>query len=129
MAENVEKKLLLNVEIKAKEALENLAKLRIESDNLRQEQAKRKKSMQEIDTTTDEGNKKMQQARIEYETLGQQIKAYNAEANKQQKEIQSNISYQNELEGSLQQLKSELSLNTTAYNKLSEAERNTVGDF
>ena len=35
MAENTEKKVLVDVEIKAKEALKNLASLKIETDNLK----------------------------------------------------------------------------------------------
>jgi hypothetical protein len=50
----------------------------------------------------------------------------NAEANAYRKQIQSTIKHQNEQEGSLQKLKHELSLNTAAYNKMSDVEKNTI---
>ncbi|MDD3405022.1 MAG: hypothetical protein PHH23_01975 [Paludibacteraceae bacterium] len=65
------KKVLLDVEIKATEALKELAQLKIKSDEL-------KKAQNQLDTTTEEG-------RLKYEALGQQIKALNATANERQK--------------------------------------------
>lgn len=107
-----EKKVLINVDIKATEALKELAELRIKADELR-------KAQKELDTTTEEG-------RTQYEALGQQIKAINAVANERQKTIQSEIKKQNEQKGSLNRLKSELSTMTAQYGKLSEAERNSA---
>jgi len=107
-----EKKVLIDVDIKATAALKELAELRIKADELR-------KAQKELDTTTEEG-------RTQYEALGQQIKAINAAANELQKTIQSEIKKQNEQAGSLKQLKSELSLMKAQYEKMSEAERNTV---
>jgi chromosome segregation ATPase len=126
MADSTEKKVLIDVEIKAKEALKEYANLKIKVDELRVAQEVLKIKMKGVDDSTDEGKQKLANLRLEYETIGQQIKAYNKEAQNQQKEIQSNIRYQNEAAGSLQKLKSELSLNTAAFNKLSEAERNSV---
>ncbi len=110
--DNSEKKVLVDVDIKATQALKELAELRIKADEL-------KKAQKELDRTTDEG-------RQQYEALGQQIKALNTVANERQKTIQSEIKTQNEQKGSLQQLKAELSLMTAQYNKLSEADRNTA---
>ena len=107
-----EKKVLIDVDIKATAALKELAELRIKADELR-------KAQKELDTTTEEG-------RTQYEALGQQIKAINAAANERQKTIQSEIKKQNEQKGSLNQLKSELSTMTAQYGKLSEAERNSA---
>jgi hypothetical protein len=107
-----EKKVLLDVEIKATEALKELAQLKIKSDEL-------KVAQKQLDTTTEEG-------RLKYEALGQQIKALNVTANERQKTIQNEIKNQNQQQNSIQQLKAELSLNTKAYNELSEAERNSV---
>ena len=72
-----EKKVLIDVDIKATEALKELAELRIKADELR-------KAQKELDTTTEEG-------RTQYEALGQQIKAINSVANERQKTIQSEI--------------------------------------
>ena len=112
MAENTDTKVLLSVDLKATEALKSLADLKLRTDEL-------KKSQKELDTSTEEG-------RLEFVKLGQEIKALNARSNEYQKEIQNNIKYQQEQEGSLQQLKRELSSNTSAYNKLSESERNAA---
>lgn len=112
MADNTEKKVLINVDVQAKEALKAYASLKIEVDKL-------KASQKELDTSTEEG-------RLEFEAIGQQIKALNKEAQVYQKEIQTNIKYQNEKEGSLQKLRAELSLNTAAQSRLSEEERNSV---
>ena len=106
-----EKKVLIDVDIKATEALRELAELRIKADEL-------KKAQKELDVSTEEG-------RTQYEALGQQIKAINAVANERQKTIQSEIKKQNEQKGSLNRLKSELSTMTAQYGKLSEAERNS----
>ena len=81
-----EKKVLIDVDIKATAALKELAELRIKADGLR-------KAQKELDTTTEEG-------RTQYEALGQQIKAINAAANELQKTIQSEIKKQNEQAGS-----------------------------
>jgi hypothetical protein len=43
MAENTEKKVLINVEIKAKEALKNLAELKIQAEALKEDSEGRKK--------------------------------------------------------------------------------------
>ena len=77
-----EKKVLLDVEIKATEALKELAQLKIKSDEL-------KVAQKQLDTTTEEG-------RLKYEALGQQIKALNVTANERQKTIQNEIKNQNQ---------------------------------
>ena len=104
MAENVEKKVLLSVDLKATEALKSLADLKLRVDKL-------KESQKELDTSTEEG-------RVGFARMGQEIKALNSRASEYQKEIQNNIKYQHEQEGSLQKLKAELSLSMAAYNKL-----------
>ena len=103
-----EKTVLLNVGIQAKEALKELAELRIKSDEL-------KSAQKQLDKTTTDG-------RVQYEALGQQIKAVNSAANDRQKTIQNEIKAQNQQEGSIQKLKAELSLMTAQYNNLSGAE-------
>jgi len=126
MAENTEKKILLDVQIKAADALKNLAQLKIQIDELKETHIGLKTAMKEVDTSTAEGAEQYEKIRQEYEQVGQEIKALTTRANEYQKTIQSNVKYEHEQTGSLQQLKAELSLNTAAYNKLSEAERNTV---
>jgi hypothetical protein len=67
MAENTEKKALIDVEINAADALKQPAELRLKADEL-------KKAQKELDDSTIEG-------RQEYERMEQQIKALNTEAN------------------------------------------------
>lgn len=100
---------LINVEIKAQQALEELAALQQKVRELRKEQ-------KSLDTSTEEGRKA-------YAMLGEQIKALNKQAQERSKAIQNEIKQQNELDGSLQQLKAKLSSLTQEYNKLSQAQR------
>jgi len=126
MADNTEKKVLIDVEIKSTEALKNLAQLKIQIDDLKENQDVLKKAMESTNTSTKEGAETYERIRQEYEKVGQEIKALNARANEYQKTIQNNVKYEYEQEGSLQQLKAQLSLNTAAHNKLSESERNSA---
>jgi len=109
---DVEKKVLLNVEIKATEALKNLTDIRGRIELLRKEQAG-------LDKSTESG-------RMEYERLGQQIKVLNKEAQGYEKQIQNTAKANREQTGSLEQLKAQLSLNTAAYSKLSDAQKKTA---
>lgn len=104
-------KVLLNVEINAKEALESYSKIKIRIDELRDSQKKLKESGQE-------------NSQVYHETE-QQIKALSSRAQEYQKTIQQNVKLEHEQTGSLQQLKAQLSLWTQEYNKLGEAERNS----
>ncbi|MDR1544945.1 MAG: hypothetical protein LBS50_11210, partial [Prevotellaceae bacterium] len=108
-------------------ALKNLAQLKIQIDNLKSDQAAVKKAMDSTNTSTQKGAADYERLRQEYEKAGQEVKALTARSNEYQKTIQSNIKYEHEQEGSLQKLKAELSLNTQAYNKLSEAQKQQVG--
>lgn len=67
MSENIEKKVLIGVNLKAEESLKNLAELKMRIDDLRAAQKK-------LDKFTEEG-------RLEFESLGQQIKGLTAIAN------------------------------------------------
>lgn len=106
--ENKEKTVLLNVEIKAKEALKELAQLRLRSDELRAAQ-------KALDRTNAE-------TRPQYEALGQQIRALNKEGQRRQKVIQNEINVQNMQESSLERLRAELSLMNQQYASLTKEE-------
>jgi hypothetical protein len=140
MTEDRKTKVLVDVEIEAKDALKNLAELKLWSGelkdvqkDLKEEQKAFQKEMNSLSTSTKEGANRYNELREkfklsveEYEAAGQEIKSLNKRAEEYQKEIQNNIKYEKEQEGSLQQLKAKLSLNTAAYNKLSEAECNSA---
>ena len=118
MEENTEKKVLIDVEIKATEALKNYAALKIAADDLKKEQAALKKEMSEVDTSTDEGAELLKQLREEYEALGQQIKAYDKEAKAQETTIQKNIQLRSAQEGSINQLRRQLELAAVEWTRM-----------
>lgn len=109
MADNTEKKILIDVEIENAKAIKAIAQTKSEIDKLR-------KAQKELDTTTEEG-------REEWAVYDQQIKALNKTIQDNQKQIQNEIKLQNESSGSLEELKSNVSLLTAEYNRLSEADR------
>lgn len=106
------KKILIDVDIKATEALKELADLKLKAQELREEQKK-------LDTSTQEGMQR-------YQALGQQIKAINKASQEREKTIQNEIKKQNEASDSLQAMKAKLSLLTAEYNKLSKADRESA---
>lgn len=107
----MDNKVLLNVEINAKDALESYSKIKIRIDELRDSQKKLKESG-------------LENSKVYIETE-QQIKALSKRAQEYQKTIQQNIKNEFEQKGSLQQLKAELSIMTQQYNKLDGAMRNS----
>lgn len=106
-----DEKILLDVEIKATEALKELAELKDKAAQLRAEQ-------KELDTTTAAGRER-------YLALGEQIKAVNKEANERSKIIQSEIKQQNQQTNSLNQMAKHLSQLRNQYRDLSEEQRNS----
>ena len=108
---DTEEKILLEVEVKATEALKELGELRQKAADL-------KKAQKELDTSTTEG-------RMEYEKLGVQIKILNSQSREREKIIQNEIKQQQAESGSINQLKAKLSLMTAEYYKMSAAQRDT----
>jgi hypothetical protein len=106
------KKILLSVAIEATEALKTLAKTKIEIDALRAEQKK-------LDKSTEDG-------RAKFEAYEAEIKILNRTAQAYQKEISNNVKMQRAEEGSLEQLKAKLSLQTAAYDKMGTAAKKTA---
>ena len=108
---DTEQKILLEVEVKATEALKELGELRQKAADL-------KKAQKELDTSTAEG-------RAQYEQLGVQIKNLNSQSREREKVIQNEIKLQQSESGSINQLKAKLSLMTAEYYKMSAAQRDT----
>ena len=108
---DTEEKILLEVEVKATEALKELGELRQKAADL-------KKAQKELDTSTAEG-------RAQYEQLGVQIKSLNSQSREREKVIQNEIKLQQAESGSINQLKAKLSLMTAEYYKMSAAQRDT----
>ena len=84
---DTEQKILLEVEVKATEALKELAELRQKAADL-------KKAQKELDTSTAEG-------RVQYEQLGVQIKSLNSQSREREKVIQNEIKQQQSESGSI----------------------------
>lgn len=106
------RKVLVDIEIRSGETLQRLAQLRAQIEGLRQKQADEKRE-------TDE-------SRVAYEKYGQQIRTLQAEVRKYTREIQTTVKLQNVQEGSVEQLRAQLSQLTAQYNALSQAERESA---
>ena len=108
------KKVLIDVNIKSNsdEQVKKLAAYKGEIAELKKQQA-------ELIKTEGAGS-------VRAAEYGQQIKALTSEASKLEKEIQNNIKAQNQQAGSLAALKTQLSQDTAAYDKLSEAEKKSA---
>jgi low affinity Fe/Cu permease len=111
--------IILNIEVKYSEALDGINKYTKAISDLKIQNELAKKELKEGSISQDEYNKAIAANKIAMDANKKSIQAL-------EKEIQNNIKYERENVGSLEQLKAELSLNTAAYNKLSEAERNSV---
>jgi hypothetical protein len=101
--------ILLSVDIEASETLKQLATLRGETEQLR-------RSQKELDKATDEG-------RVEFERLNTQIKVNTAAIRDQEKSIVKSIVSDNAKNGSLKQMRADLSAAKAAYVELSREER------
>ena len=71
---DVEKKVLLDVQIKATEALKNLAQLKIQIDDLKSNQQALKVAMNDTNTSTAEGVAQYEQIRKAYEKQDRKLK-------------------------------------------------------
>lgn len=99
---------VLDVEIRATDALKELASLEVEIKKL---QAAQKQMRAEGKADTEQ-----------YVALGQQIRAYRSRASELQKTIQTNIKIQNEEAGSLAAMRAQASLLTAELSKLGDTE-------
>lgn len=100
---------VLDVEIRARDTVKQLAALKQQATELRKEQ-------KALDLSTKEG-------REAYVAYTAQIKAVNAEASKLERQITNDIKAQNQAKGSLNQLSSELNNMKAEYRDLSEEVR------
>ena len=100
---------VLDVEIRARDTVKQLAALKQQAAELRKEQ-------KALDLSTKEG-------REAYVAYTAQIKAVNAEASKLERQITNDIKAQNQAKGSLNQLSSELNNMKAEYHNLSEEVR------
>lgn len=118
-----EKKVLVDVEIKATEALENLAKLKIRVNQLKEEQKVLREEQKISKPTNDEELQAYQEKEFKLAEVAQQIKHQSTLIRSYEKEIQNNIIAEKAQGDSLDALKAKLSLATAEYNSLSKAAR------
>lgn len=123
---NNEKKVLVDVEIKATEALENLAKLKIRTAQLKEEQKALREEQKNSKPTNDEEVRAYQEKEFKLAEVSQQIKHQSTLIRSYEKEIQNNIIAEKAQGDSLDALKAKLSLATAEYNSLSKAARQDV---
>ena len=103
------KKILIEVDLKVKQAIADLVTTKKQIAELRAEQ-------KNLDISTNEG-------RATYEAYGAEIRKLTSTSKEQQKQIDNTIKSNNAEKESLNQLKTQLSLLTTDYNKLSAEQR------
>lgn len=108
-----EEKILLNVEIEATQALQELTELRKQSADLRKEQSA-------LDTSTNTGKQR-------YQELAEKIKAVNAAASERSKIIQNELKQQNQNATSLNGMSTRLSALKKEYRELSAEQRAAFG--
>ena len=84
---NTEKKVIVDVEIKATEALENLAKLKIRVAQLKEEQKVLREEQKISKPTNDEELKAYQEKEFKLAELGQQVKHQSTLIRSYEKEI------------------------------------------
>lgn len=112
MADNTEKKVLIDVIIKATDSIKEIVKL--------QDEATRLKDIQkQLDLTTQEG-------REQYEALGTEIRNVNSEIRKRRNEVDKNIKQAQAEKGSLDSLSIALSKAKAEYRALSQADRDSA---
>lgn len=116
------KKIVLQIELSADQAAERLVDLKKKQADLTDEQKKYKKELEGLKSGTVEYDN-IQKALVKLEA---EQKSLSAEARIYQRIVQGNITAQKAEEGSLQQLKAQLSALTAQYDLLSKAEQQNI---
>ncbi len=111
-----EEQAILDIKVKYEDAIYGIMRYKDKIADL-------KAAIKELkDETTDE-QKASDAYRKQMIAMEETVKEYNGEVRTLQKEVQNNIKVQQTQEGSLKQLRAELSIATKAYDELSKAER------
>ena len=115
MAENQED-IILNIEINYKDAIKGIAEYTLAIEDNKKTQDSLKTALKEQRISQEEYAKSMAATKAQIDFNKDAIRVLT-------KEIQTNLKIDNEKVGSLNKLKAQLSLNTVAYAKLSDAEK------
>ena len=114
MAEKTEK--ILDIKVNYKDGIEAIAKYRTEIDKLKDAEKDYKKQLKDGSISQQEYNEMMTKSKLETQDYNEKIRVITKQLQLQRKEEQAQL-------GSLEQLRAQLSQLTTAYDKMSEAQR------
>lgn len=118
MAENAVEK-VLEIKVRYDDAIRKISDYRKQLDVLKQVEKTLKEDVEKGRITRDAYNIKLTETKIATQEYNEAIRVLN-------KEVQNNIKIEKEQEGSLKQLRAQLSNLTAEYDSLSEAERNAA---
>lgn len=118
MAES-EQTTILNIEVNYSDGVKAIAEYRTQIDELREAEKKYKKQLKDGEITQQHYNELMTESKLKTAQLNEESRAI-------AKQLQNQIKVQKAQEGSLKQLRAQLSNLTAAYDSLSEAERNSA---
>lgn len=114
-----EKDIIINIDVRYEDALNQIGKLKTENDELKDSEKRLKDELKNGKITREEYNRSLAATQAQYKNNASGIKIL-------EKEIQNNLKYEQAQLGSREKLRAELALNVAAYDKLSEAERNSA---
>lgn len=116
MATTEEQK-ILDIKVKYEDAIYGIIRYKEKIEQL-------KSSINDLKQQEKDGTITRNEYKVQTEAIGATMKEYQYNVRTLQKELQNNIRTENEQEGSLKQLRAELSNATKAYDELSKEERN-----
>lgn len=116
MATTEEQK-ILDIKVKYEDAIYGIIRYKEKIEQL-------KSSINDLKQQEEDGTITRNEYKVQTEAIGATMKEYQYNVRTLQKELQNNIRTENEQEGSLKQLRAELSNATKAYDELSKEERN-----
>lgn len=117
MAENVEK--ILDIKVNYNDAIKKIVEYREQIDDLKEAEKGYKQQLKDGEITRKQYNELTVQSKLRITELNQSVRAITKQLELQRKEEKAN-------EGSLNQLRAQISQLTTAYDDLSEAERESA---
>lgn len=110
---------ILDIQVRYKEAIERIAQYRQAIQDAKEEQKRLKKELDEGKITADEYGKQLESSKM-------YIKQQNDAINTLTRQVSNQIKAENEMKGSLTQLRAQLSNATAEYDRMSAAERNSA---
>ena len=110
---------ILDIQVRYKEAIERIAQYRKSIEDAKEEQKRLKKELDEGKISADEYGKQLESSKM-------YIKQQNDAINTLTRQVNNQIKAENEMKGSLTQLRAQLSSATAEYDRMSKAERESA---